>query len=221
MIDFHLIKKKIDFISKNCCQRCGRPFEVDTQTQLVCGECLASPPVFDKARAAVLYNDASRPLILSFKHADQTYALKTFLPWLKQSGEELIEQADLLIPVPLHRKRLWRRRYNQSALLADALARDAGVQCRSDLLVRSRYTQSQGGLKRKERLKNVRGAFAVREGMTACVKDKTVLLVDDVFTTGATLGECTKTLKRAGAKRVFCLCIARVERPAKIEKLAA
>lgn len=200
----------IVFITENCCSHCGRPFEIAENTGAVCGPCLDDPPRFDVARCAVEYNDASRNLILAFKYADQTYAIKTFTPWLLQCGKPILTDADMLVPVPLHRRRLWQRRFNQAALLASAVGRKSGVAARTDLLMRGRFTRPQGGLKRKERRKNVRGAFQLRPGMKDAVRGKTVVLVDDVYTTGATLNECTRALQKAGAAEVRCLCIARV-----------
>lgn len=200
----------IEFITENCCAHCGRPFEVAEEKGAVCGPCLDEPPVFQSARCAVEYNDASRHLILAFKYADQTYAIKTFTPWLVQCGAPVLDGADMLVPVPLHRRRLWQRRFNQSALLAAAVGRRAGIAVRADLLARIRFTRPQGGLKRKERRKNVRGAFVLRDGLADDVAGKTVVIVDDVYTTGATLNECARALLKAGAAQVRCLCIARV-----------
>ena len=130
------------------------------------------------------------------------------------TAAELLPDADMIVPVPLHRRRLIARRYNQSALLAGALGRKSDVTAAPDLLVRTRHTPSQGGLSATARRRNVRGAFAVRDGQAAGVRDRRVLLIDDVFTTGATVEACATTLIRSGARAVDVLTLARVVRPA-------
>jgi ComF family protein len=127
-----------------------------------------------------------------------------------RAGRELLEQADYLIPVPLHARRLWMRRFNQSAVLAQELAKRTGRTCLPDGLIRLRHTVPQKGLSRKHRTENVKGAFAVNGRYMNILKGKNALLIDDVFTSGATLNECARTLKRHGAENVFVLTIARV-----------
>lgn len=201
---------KLHFIENPKCVTCGLPFGFEAGENAECGACLSDPPEFDRARSALVYDDASRPLILGFKYGDRTYAAVTFAHWLQRYGQELTEQADMIVPVPLHRWRLWRRRFNQSALLAHALGQRAGLPCHADLLVRQRATPQQKGLSAQGRRDNVRKAFAVNPGHAQNLKGKTVILVDDVFTSGATLSECAKTLRKAGASRVFALTLARV-----------
>lgn len=173
---------------------------------------MASPPPFVSARAAVKYDDGSRPLVLRFKHADQTQAVRVFLPWLRRVAAPALQQADIIVPVPLHPFRLLRRRYNQAALLAQALGRETGIMYGSDILRRHRATPSQGHMGYKARLKNVRGAFSVRPNRLPQVKGKTILLIDDVITTGATINECCLALQKAGAAAVHVAAIARVVR---------
>jgi len=151
-------------------------------------------------------------MILGFKHADQTHNIRAFLPWLKMAGEGMLEEADAIIPVPLHRWRLMKRRYNQAAIMAYALQKETGVPALHDALLRTRATQSQGHLSFNERRKNVKKAFAVNEKYADQVKGKTVIVIDDVYTTGATIKECTKVLKASGASRVHILTLARVVR---------
>lgn len=196
------------FIAPPFCARCGLPFEYEAQDGNVCGACLAEPPAFARARAVLVYDDGSRPLVLSFKHGDRIHAAGAYGGWLARAGKELLADADLLAPVPLHRGRLFRRRYNQAALLAQSLSRHAGVPAIPDLLVRQRATPTQGGLNRKDRHANVKGAFRLRAGPS--VADKRVVVVDDVLTTGATLAECARVLIKAGAARVDVLTLARV-----------
>jgi ComF family protein len=168
--------------------------------------------VFDRARAAFAYDDASRRLILPFKHADRTQATPWFGRWLARAAGELAADADIVAPVPLHRWRLFRRRYNQAALIALALAREAARPAIPDLLLRRRATRSQGRLSRAGRARNVAGAFAVNERHSARVTGRRVLLVDDVMTTGATVEACADVLKRAGAAAVDVATLARVVR---------
>ena len=175
-----------------------------------CAACLTHPPAYDAARAALVYDDASRPLILKFKHGDRTHAVRSFTPWLARAGADLLDGADLIVPVPLHRWRLIARRYNQAALLGTALSAASGVPHDPRLLIRRRATKSQGHMTAAARAANVRGAFAVAKGQAAALKDKTVILIDDVYTTGATVEACAKTLKRAGAREVRVLALARV-----------
>jgi ComF family protein len=158
----------------------------------------------------LVYDDSSRRLVLGFKHADRLEPVPAFGRWLARAGAELIEAADLIAPVPLHRWRLFRRRYNQAGLLAQALGRVADCPVAPDLLVRRRSTPSQGGLGRAGRRRNVAGAFALRPGREARVRGRRILLIDDVHTTGATLGECARVLRRAGAASVDALTLARV-----------
>lgn len=198
----------LTFIAPPACTCCGLPFEYAVEGENLCGACVAAPPLFARARAVLVYDDASRPLILGFKHGDRTHAAPPFGVWLARAGAELLTDADLLAPVPLHRWRLFMRRYNQAALLAQETGRAAGVAAVPDLLVRRRRTRSQGGLDRQGRHRNVAGAFALRR--PGAVEGKRVVLVDDVLTTGATLGECARVLLRAGARRVDVLTLARV-----------
>lgn len=204
----------IDFLSPPFCALCGFPFEFESGEDALCGACSRRPPAFDRARAVMRYNEASRGLILGFKHADKTHAAPAFGRWMARAGDGLLAEGDLVVPVPLHWTRLFRRRYNQAALLAGALAREAGLPAARDLLVRKRPTPSQGRLSREARWRNVRGAFAVRQGRRRLLAGRRVILVDDVLTTGATAEACAKTLKRAGASEVHVLVLARVVREA-------
>ncbi|WP_114859042.1 ComF family protein [Azospirillum brasilense] len=200
----------LTFIAPPACACCGTPFDFALEGEPLCGACIAEPPLFARARAVLAYDDGSRPLVLGFKHGDRIHAAAAYGAWMARAGAELLADADLLAPVPLHRLRLFRRRYNQAALLAQAAGRQAGRPVIPDLLVRRRSTPSQGGLDRSGRRRNVQGAFAVRPGLEARVAGKRIVLVDDVLTTGATLSECARVLRRAGAERVDALTLARV-----------
>lgn len=204
---------RLHFIGPPLCTCCGLPFDYEQPGDAVCGACHRDPPFYARARAALVYDDASRPLLLGFKHADKTYAAPALARWLHQAGAGLLAEADLIVPVPLHWLRLWRRRYNQAALLAHELERLTRVPVAADLLRRRRPTRTQGGLSRAARFRNIRGAIAVRPGGAARLAERSVLVVDDVMTTGATLNECARVLLKAGAASVDVLTVARALRP--------
>ncbi len=209
--------RSLSFIAAPHCQRCGMPFsferpeEVDDQE---CGElcmrCIEKEPPYNSARASLVYDDKSRLLILGFKHGDKMHLVQNFSPWLESTGREFLPKADALIAVPLHRSRLRARRYNQAVILAKGLEKITGIKSYPDVLTRTRATPSQGHLSTDERHKNVRKAFALKEKYKSQIKGKTLVLIDDVYTTGATVNECTKILKSNGAKAVHILTLARV-----------
>jgi ComF family protein len=203
------------FVSAPFCNACGVPFEFDHGPDALCGACTRERPVFQRARAVFLYNDVSRDLITGLKHRDRMHGAPAFGRWLARAGADLVADADWIAPVPLHPLRLWRRRFNQSALLTQALAREADVSEKfaPDLLRRTRATPTQGGLNASQRRRNVRGAFAVQARHADGLRGRRVLLIDDVYTTGATLEACTRALLKAGAETVDALVLARVDRP--------
>jgi len=204
---------ELEQIGPPCCEACGLPFEYDAGEGALCGACTRQPPPFARARAPLLYTEASRRLILSFKHGDRTEAAAAFAGWMIRAGGELINEAEAIVPVPLHWSRLFARRYNQAALLAQAIGRRTGIEVLPDTLVRRRRTPSQGYLSRKARRRNVAGAFAVPPKRAEQVAGRRVLLVDDVMTTGATAAVCAGVLRRAEAVSVDVLTLARVPAP--------
>lgn len=198
----------ITFLDGPGCACCGIPFPVALEGENLCAACLAKPPAFDSARAIMAYDDKSRGAILGLKHADRLDLVPGFARWLGRTGRQTLAQCDLVVPVPLHRWRLWQRRYNQAAELGRALAREWRLVF-DPVLVRSRATPSQGAMaSAKARRRNVQRAFRISD--PARVKGKSVLLLDDVMTTGATVEACARALKRAGAARVHVLVLARV-----------
>lgn len=203
----------LDFIIAPRCGRCGVPFEqqppLADSEEVLCGACLMHPPPYRQARAVWRYDAASRRILLPFKHADATDAAPALARFLCQAAPDLIARANVIVPVPLHPRRLFWRRYNQAALLAWQVGRKMGRPVMPDALVRRRSTPSQAGLGRLGRARNVRGAFAVRPGAKAALRGRQVLLIDDVHTTGATIAECSRVLLRGGAAAVDVLTLAR------------
>ncbi|HEY1612770.1 MAG TPA: ComF family protein [Rhizomicrobium sp.] len=208
---------RIGFLEEPLCVRCGFPFEYDTRVETHCAVCSQDEPAFDRARALMRYDEASRDPILALKRADRLDLVPAFARWLRRAGRELIAQSDLIVPVPLHRRRLWQRRFNQSAVLALSLGRLSGKPVSNLALVRLRATPSQGDMpSASARRRNVSGAFRVAAAHRPAVRDKAILLIDDVFTTGATIDACARALKRGGARKVFVLTLARVVRPTSV-----
>jgi predicted amidophosphoribosyltransferase len=202
----------IRFIAPPLCEGCGLPFPTPAEAGMLCGGCLGRRRLFERARAAVVYDEASSRLILAFKRADRTDAAPVFGRWMARAGAELLADAALLVPVPMHWTRLLARKYNQAALLALAVGRESGVAVAPDLLRRSRRTPSLGTLGPKARAEAVRGAISVHPGRAAALKDRRVVLVDDVHTTSATAEACTAALLQAGAGAVDLLTLARTVR---------
>jgi ComF family protein len=202
------------FIERPYCERLGTPFPSDHGGSLISPAALAEPPAYGRARAVARYGDVVRDLAHMLKYGDRLDLTEALGRWMARAGAELLAEADLLVPVPLHWTRLWQRRFNQSSALAQALAKFAGVPVADHLLVRRRATPPQFGLARKERARNVQGAFEVPKASRPAVKGKKLVLVDDILTTGATADACTKALLRAGAFRVDVLVLARVVDPA-------
>jgi ComF family protein len=198
---------RITFVSDPACDGCGMPFEYNIGAR--CPACLAQPRAFARARAACLYDEHSRDLILQFKHADRVDLAPLLTRWLSRAGADLLEGADAVAPVPLHPGRLFRRKYNQAAELARPLARQFGLTYLPDALIRAKATDSQGGKSGSGRRRNVAGAFLVRDA--ARVTGKRIVLVDDVLTTGATAEACAKALLKAGCAAVDVLVLARVK----------
>ena len=200
---------RIAFIEAPVCDGCGLPFEHDLGEGVRCPACLARPRMFSRARAACVYDDASRDLILQLKHADRTELAGLLSAWISRASADLIAEADAIAPVPLHRWRLLRRRYNQAAELARPLARQWRKAYLPDALTR-RKGDSQAGKSASGRRRAVAGAFVVPSRRRKQVEGRRILLIDDVMTTGATAEACARALLRAGARAVDLAVIARV-----------
>lgn len=202
----------LSFLGATVCNRCGLPQDLDLGEDTLCAACLARPPRWNRARAALVYDETSRRPILELKHAGRRDGLKVMGNWMVHAGRDLVADTDLIVPVPLHYRRLVARGYNQAGWLAAAVARQTGTAMHPAVIRRMRATRTQGGLNPRERRRNVAGAFAVPARKHELVTEKHILLVDDVLTTGATLGGCARALLKAGAASVDVLVLARVVR---------
>jgi len=191
------------------CSLCSRPFRGGIRDGSVCAPCLAQPPHHDGIAAATLYNDPSRKLVLSLKHGNRI-ALAPMMARLMAAKLDFIDENWLLVPVPLHRWRLWRRGSNQAAVLAGEIARLTGASLIVDGLVRNKATPSLGGLGVRARKRALSGAIAVNSRKRKCIADAQIVLVDDVLTSGATSNACISALKKAKAQTVVLSCFARV-----------
>jgi ComF family protein len=204
---------KLSLIEPPYCARLGIPFAYDPGPGLLSMEAIANPPAYDRARAAVRYDDIARQLVMSFKYADRLDLAPMMGQRMARAGRELLGQADALLPVPLHWRRLWARRFNQSATFARAISDIAGVSVLHGALKRVRATPQQVGLSKTERADNVQGAFRVLAEEKPQVAGRRLVLIDDVLTSGATVDTCARALLRAGAAHVDVLVFARVVAP--------
>jgi ComF family protein len=200
----------LSFLGEPCCARCALPFEYGEGAEVICGRCMAEPPAYDRLRAAVAYGDMARAVALKLKYGGRPGVAETMARFIERHLDA--SPATILAPVPLHRWRIWRRGYNQSALIAGALARRAGLVAQLDLVERVKATPVLRGMNPRERKAAVRGAFRINPKRKAALQGKAVILVDDVYTSGATVNACARILRRAGAARVDVLCWARVVR---------
>ncbi len=201
------------FLGEPLCVACGQPFEVDLGDGMLCAGCLRKPPPWNRARAALAYDAASRALILGFKHGDRTESAPAFADWMARAGRDLVDDCEVMVPVPLHWTRLWARRYNQAALLAREMARGEARDYAPGALRRVRRTRLMGRLGAAERRRTLAGAIVPGRNATASVGGRRVLLIDDVLTSGATAGACVRALRGAGARAVDVLTLARVVHP--------
>ncbi|MGQ3672152.1 ComF family protein [Xanthobacter sp. TB0136] len=214
--------RHLHFITPPLCVRTGAPLRrveggAEDQPALT-RAAVVDPPAFDRARAAVMFNDVARKLVHGLKYADRLDLAAIMARMMAQAGHGLLAEADMIVPVPLHMVRMWRRRFNQAALLARHLQKGRArmgqdLPVRMDILHRVRRTPSQTRLDRMQRRANVAGAFALARAGELDVRGRRVLLVDDVYTTGATLDACAALLRQAGAARVDVLTFARVDDP--------
>ena len=200
----------IDFICRPYCDVLGIPLPFDPGGVTISAAALSAKPRYDRARVVARYTGVMRKLIHGLKYSDRQDGWRLYGRWMSKAACDILHDTDLLIPVPLSRRRLWFRRFNQAALLADALSVESGVRCDPMLLSRNRATRSQVGLTLSQRRKNVSGAFAVKKRAVPDMQGAKIVLVDDVITSGATAEACAQTLKAAGADRVDVVALARV-----------
>jgi ComF family protein len=198
---------QVDFIRPPLCDRLGIPLPYGLETPMISARAAADPPVYNRARAVASHGGLMRDLAHRLKYGDQQHVVPLLGRLLQDAGRELLVDRPLLIPIPLARRRLWQRGFNQAAVLADALHRRSGVRHDPMLLERRRETPSQVGLTREQRKDNMSGAFAIAEGRKDEVKGRNVLLIDDVITTGATIEAAARVLRRAGAARIDALSL--------------
>src|ERR1700744_935987 len=201
---------KLSSIAPPFCPRLGIPFVYDPGPDLLSMEAIANPPAYSRARAAVRYDEVARTLVHSLKYQDRTDLAPAMGRWMARAGREILDGADMLVPVPLHWRRAWHRRYNQSGALGRAIERACGVKLRGDILQRVRRTEQQVGLSRPQRASNVQGAFKVSADRQGEIRGRRVILIDDVLTSGATVDACARALLRARAAQVDVLVFARV-----------
>lgn len=201
---------KLSLIAPPYCDRLGIPFAYDPGPGVLSMEAITDPPAYHRARAAVRYDEVARKLVQALKYSDRLDLAPTMGRWMARAGRDLLQDADALVPVPLHWRRLWSRRFNQSALLAKAITQAAGVPIADTALKRVKATVQQVGLSQTERAQNVQGAFRVPPEGKADVVGRRLVLIDDVLTSGATSDACARALLRAGAKTVDVVVFARV-----------
>ena len=199
---------QLNFITTPQCATCGTPFDHDRGTGAQCGACLAEPPRYTNARAAFVYGGPAKAVVLAMKHGDRAHLAAVMAPHMARVASG--PAGALLVPVPLHRWRLWQRGFNQAAVLAQELVKATGADLDLAALQRVKATPASAGMGRAARAANVRGAFKVTDRRRVAGRD--VVLIDDVLTTGATADACARHLRRAGARSVQVLTFARVVR---------
>jgi ComF family protein len=207
--------RELDFITAPLCHCCGTPFpyRIAAPVAQLCPACIARPPGWHRARAVFSYDAHSRQMILAFKHGDRLEGAPAFARWMARAGAEILEDADYIVAVPLHWRRLLRRRYNQSAVLAAHIGRIAGKPVIADMLRRVRPTPPLKGMSRSVRFRQLKGAIAIAPQYENLLPGARIVVIDDVMTSGATAESCARALRGHGAAQVDILTLARVVRP--------
>lgn len=204
----HQCWKKISWISDQKCRICGTPFEVNIHS--LCAECVKEKPFFDKAISVFKYDDFSKELLIKFKHFDTIHMFNRLSALMFKSAEFDIKNSDIIVPIPIHFIKRLKRKYNQSELLAKNISRISNIKYEPRILQKIKITHPQEGLSGRKRRKNIIGSFGVNEKHIKDIENKNIILVDDVFTTGSTVNECSRILKKYRAKSVVVVTIARV-----------
>lgn len=207
--------QKLQHISPPVCEALGTPFAFDEGEGALSPAAIADPPLWARGRAAVAFEATSRELVHQLKYLDRQEAGLAMARMMAAAAPTLVAECDVIVPVPLHRLRLWKRRFNQAAFLAMRIAKTAGKPCLTDVLLRQKPTRSQVGLDAAARQKNVRRAFVTDAEKLRQIDGKRVLLIDDVRTTGATANACAQVLRESGASSVDVLTFALVLEPAR------
>lgn len=199
----------VQFINTPLCYACGFPFDYDLGEGALCASCIAKRPSYHQGRSVMYYDASSSHLITRFKYADKTHVAQSLARLMAKAGQELLEKSDFILPVPMHKFRLFKRRYNQAALLANALGQLSDIKVLHHALIRYKNTPPQASLTSKQRYSNVKGAFTFDKHFRNVIEGKNLLLVDDVTTTGATLEACSNVLLQSGAEQVNVLTVAK------------
>lgn len=202
--------RDLRFLEQPWCEVLGTPFGFEMGPGMLSADAIANPPPFDRARAAVAFGGIARQMVHGLKYADRTDLAPWMARWMARAGKELLDEADVLTPVPLHRGRFFARRFNQAAELARALSQLTGVPFDAGLVARVKVTRQQVGLGQRQREDNVRGAFRVPPEAEIRVTGKRIVVIDDVYTTGATVCAVARSLRKAGAAEISVLTYARV-----------
>lgn len=197
------------FITKPYCTICSYPFEFSTHENSICGSCIKQKPKYDRAFSLLKYDDASKKIIHNFKYHDQLHILEYLVDLLVINGKDLLANSNVIIPVPMHKHKLLKRGYNQAALLAMRIAKKTKIHYLPEALIKRQNTAPQAGLDRAEREKKIKNNFSLNLKIKEQLLNKNILLIDDVITTGATINECCKELKKANPKQIYVLSIAK------------
>jgi len=199
----------ITFISDPKCLKCGSPFPYNTLNDNICHYCLEDKPKFDTAVSAIRFDEHSEPLIHNFKYYGKNQGCNQLATLMLNSYGDKINAIDIICPIPMHKDKIQKRKYNQAALLAKAIKTISNKDYYADLLIKTRQSQSQSGLSKEDRKTNVKNTFKINSALKKCIINKNILIIDDVLTTGSTASECSKILKRNGARKISILTIAR------------
>lgn len=200
---------RISFITKPYCALCSYPFSYESDAAAICGYCIIKKPKYDRAISLLKYDEHSKELMHKFKYHGQLHILAYLVQLMLNMGQDIIKEADIIAPVAMHKHKLLRRGYNQAALLSMKIAAKTDLQYCPELLVKKTDTVPQAGLKREQRLKNIKGSFAIHPQYIGGIKRKNILLIDDTIATGATISECCRILRKEKVAKIFVLTIAK------------